>query len=52
MIDRLYLDLAEKTSDLKTYDKLFQACQAADEELSERKVGMSFTVISKNEMYK
>jgi len=33
MIDRLYLDLAEETSDLKIYGKLFQACQAAAEEL-------------------
>ena len=33
MIDRLYLDLAEATSDLKIYGKLFQACQAAAEEL-------------------
>ena len=33
MIDRLYLDLAEETSDLKIYGKLLQACQAAAEEL-------------------
>ena len=33
MIDRLYLDLAEEKSDLKIYGKLFQACQAAAEEL-------------------
>ena len=33
MIDRLYLDLAEETSDLKIYGKLLQACQAATEEL-------------------
>ena len=33
MIDRLYLDLAEETSDLKIYGQLFQACQAAAEEL-------------------
>ena len=33
MIDRLYLDLAEETSDLKIYGKLLQACQTAAEEL-------------------
>ena len=33
MIDRLYLDLAEETSDLKIYGKLLQACKAAAEEL-------------------
>ena len=33
MIDRLYLDLAEETSDLKIYGKLLQAWQAAAEEL-------------------
>ena len=33
MIDRLYLDLAEETSDLKIYGKLFQACKSAAEEL-------------------
>ena len=33
MIDRLYLDLAEETSDLKLYGKLLQACKAAAEEL-------------------
>ena len=33
MIDRLYLDLAEETSDLKIYGKLLQACKAATEEL-------------------
>ena len=33
MIENLYLDLAEETSDLKIYGKLFQACQAATEEL-------------------
>ena len=32
MIDRIYLDLAEETSDLKIYGKLLQACQAAAEE--------------------
>ena len=35
MIDRLYLDLAEETSDLKIYGKLFQACQAAAAEFTE-----------------
>ena len=34
MIDRLYLDLAEETSDLKIYGKLLQACKSAAEELS------------------
>ena len=29
MIDRLYLDLATETNDLRIYGKLFQACQAA-----------------------
>ena len=33
MIDRLYLDLAEETSDLKIYGKLLQACHAAVKEL-------------------
>ena len=33
MIEQLYLDLAEETSDLKIYGKLLQACQAAAEEL-------------------
>ena len=33
MIDRLFLDLAEETSDLKIYGKLLQACKAAAEEL-------------------
>ena len=33
MIEQLYLDLAEETSDLKIYGKLFQDCQAAAEEL-------------------
>ena len=33
MIDRLYLDLAEETSDLKIYGKLYQACKSAAEEL-------------------
>ena len=33
MIEQLYLDLAEETSDLKIYGKLFQACQTAAEEL-------------------
>ena len=33
MIDRLYLDLAEETSDLKIYGKLLQACKSAAEEL-------------------
>ena len=33
MIDRLYLDLAEETSDLKIYGKLLQACKAAAEVL-------------------
>ena len=35
MIDRLYLDLAEETSDLKIYGKLLQACQKAADEISE-----------------
>ena len=34
MIEQLYLDLAEETSDLKIYGKLLQACHAAAEELS------------------
>ena len=34
MIDRLYLDLAEESNDTIIYGKLFQACQAAAEELS------------------
>jgi len=33
MIEQLYLDLAEETSDLKIYGKLLQACHAAAEEL-------------------
>ena len=33
MIEQLYLDLAEETSDLKIYGKLFQTCHAAAEEL-------------------
>ena len=33
MIDRLYLDLAEESNDTIIYGKLFQACQAAAEEL-------------------
>ena len=33
MIEQLYLDLAEETNDQKFYGKLFQACQAAMEEL-------------------
>ena len=33
MIEQLYLDLAEETSDLKIYGKFLQACQAATEEL-------------------
>ena len=33
MIDRLYLDLAEETSDLKIYGKLLQACKSAAEVL-------------------
>ena len=33
MIEQLYLDLAEETSDLKIYGKLLQACKAAAEEL-------------------
>ncbi len=32
MIDQLYLDLAEETSDLKIYGKLLQACKSAAEE--------------------
>ena len=35
MIEQLYLDLAEETSDLKIYGKLFQACQKAADEISE-----------------
>ena len=35
MIDRLYLDLAEETNDLRIYGKLFQACQAAAAEFTE-----------------
>ena len=33
MIEQLYLDLAEETSDLKIYGKLLQSCKAAAEEL-------------------
>ena len=33
MIEQLYLDLTEETSDLKIYGKLLQACKAAAEEL-------------------
>ena len=33
MIDRLYLDLAEETSDQKFYGKLFKSCKAEAEEL-------------------
>ena len=33
MIEQLYLYLTEETNDLKIYGKLFQACQAAAEEL-------------------
>ena len=33
MIEQLYLDLTEETSDLKIYGKLLQACKAATEEL-------------------
>ena len=33
MIEQLYLDLAEETSDLKIYGKLLQACKSAAEEL-------------------
>jgi hypothetical protein len=33
MIDRLYLDLAEETRDLKIYGKLLQACKSAAEVL-------------------
>jgi hypothetical protein len=33
MIEQLYLDLAEETSDLKIYGKLLQACHAAVKEL-------------------
>ena len=33
MIEQLYFDLAEETSDLKIYGKLLQACKAAEEEL-------------------
>ena len=35
MIEQLYLDLAEETSDLKIYGKLLQACQKAADEISE-----------------
>jgi hypothetical protein len=35
MIDRLYLDLATETNDLRIYGKLFQACQAAAAEFTE-----------------
>ena len=35
MIDRLYLDLATETNDLRIYEKLFQACQAAAAEFTE-----------------
>ena len=37
MIEQLYLDLAEETSDLKIYGKLLQACQKAADEISENK---------------
>ena len=45
MIDRLYLDLAEETSDQKIYSKLLQACQVAAEELFRADSGMSFNGI-------
>ena len=35
MIEQLYLDLAEETSDLKIYGKLLQACQKVADEISE-----------------
>ena len=35
MIEQLYLDLAEETSDLKIYGKLLQACQKAADEIYE-----------------
>ena len=33
MIDRLYLDLATETNDMRIYGKLLQACKSAAEEL-------------------
>jgi len=33
MIENLYLDLTEETSDLKIYGKLLQACKSAAEVL-------------------
>ena len=35
IIEQLYLDLAEETSDLKIYGKLLQACQKGADEISE-----------------
>ena len=35
MIDRLYLDLAEETNDLRIYGKLLHACQEAADEFKE-----------------
>ena len=34
MIDRLYLDLATETNDMRIYGKLLEACQAAADEFS------------------
>jgi len=49
MIDRLYLDLAEETSDLKIYGKLFQDCQAAAEELFREESGNELLLNLKND---